>query len=220
MPRARSVLIISSCTSLKAVATGSERVPAERLYIGEQHRRLMRGVTAFRSAATGYATDLRILSAGYGLVRGSDLLRPYDASFSGLPRAELGQRAADLDVPASIKGALVEPHALALLLLGDSYTQAAALGSDVRLGAPTIAFGGAQLAQRLSGVEKLKIVPAGKSEARRFSCGLVGLKGELAGRLLERLATDPRLITRIADSGLDVLGMLDASPQEQLKVAA
>jgi hypothetical protein len=217
---ARSILLISSCTSLKAVGAGAEGVPAERLYAGEQHRRLMRGVSAFRAASTGYDLDLRILSAGYGLVRGSQHLQPYDASFSDLPRAELEQRAEELGIPRSVERALSGPHALVLLLLGEDYMRAASLGPRTRLGALTIAFGGAQLARRLAGMRSLKIVPAGKAEARRFSCGLVGLKGELGGRLLERLAQEPELVSRIAEPDLDLPGLLETPPEQRLEVAA
>jgi hypothetical protein len=44
------------------------RTPAEELYSGQQHVRLMRGLRTFRSQCndTSSAVDLWILSAGYG----------------------------------------------------------------------------------------------------------------------------------------------------------
>ena len=41
-----------------------------------------------------------------------------------------------------------------------------------------------------------------KSDTRRFRCGLVGLKGEVAGRLLARLADDPSLVERLESAQL------------------
>ena len=116
--------------------------------------------------------------------------------------------------------ALSGPYSLALLLLGDDYMRAAAVGPQTSLGGPTIAFGGSQLARRLDGVPSLKVVAAGKDQARRFSCGLVGLKGELGGRLLERLAAEPDLIGQVAEPGFDLLELLDTAPQQSLGVAA
>src|SRR5262249_3663530 len=60
----RRMLIITTCTSKKATLSEDERVPAEQLYQGEQHRRLMGGVRALRAARPDRDLDLRILSAG------------------------------------------------------------------------------------------------------------------------------------------------------------
>lgn len=220
MGEPRSIVVISSCTSLKAIGPGDRPVPAERLYAGEQHRRLMHGARAFRSADTGFELDLRIVSAGHGLVRGGDLLAHYDTSFAGQGAAEIERRAVALGIPAAISSLLSRPAALTLLLLGDDYRRAAGLGPQTVCGGPTLAFGGASLANRLDGVPRLKVVRAGKREARLFSCGLVGLKGELAGRLLTLLSRRPQLVARVAEPGTDVLDLLDTAPQASLPVAA
>ena len=218
MGEARRILVVTSCTGLKAIGAGEAPVPAERLYRGEQHRRLMLGVEAFRAAETGYDLDLRILSAGHGLVEGQRPLRFYDTTFSGLGRAEIGRRSRALDVPAAFRRLLAEPYALAILLLGGDYMEAAALDPEDPLGGPAIAFSGPAAARRLAH-PALKIVPAGKEEARRFSCGLVGLKGELAGRLLDLLAHRPELASEVAAPDFDVLRILDAQ-RRPLEVAS
>jgi hypothetical protein len=53
------------------------------------------------------------------------------------------------------------------------------------------------------------VVPISNPEAKRFSCGLVGLKGELAARTLAGIKDDPSVVSRILDPTLDVLGWLD-----------
>jgi hypothetical protein len=216
----RSIRVISSCTSLKVIGGGDEPVAAERLYAGEQHRRLMRGVTTFRTAETGLDLDLWIVSAGHGLVHGDVPLPHYDTSFAGLSRGEIERRAAALDIPAATAALLSKPAALTLLLLGEDYAHAAALGPKTTLGGATLAFGGASAATRLRGLPRLKVVPAGKAEARRFSCGLVGLKGELAGRLLGCLAQRPQLLHQVGEHDFDVLGLIDKPAQETLLAAA
>lgn len=215
-----SILVVTSCTGLKAAGAGDPPLPAERLYTGEQHRRLMRGANAFRAAANGLQLDLRILSAGHGLVRGERRLRSYDTSFAGLRKGEMERRSEELGIPADLGRLLARPYRLIVLLLGEDYMRAAALGPGTRLGGPAIAFGGAGLARRLQGLPGLKVVPAGKREARRFSCGLVGLKGELGGRLLHLLAGRPELIPRLADPAVDVLPLLETDSQRSLPVAA
>ena len=104
------VLVITSCTGEKGrrVAEGAQLADfrkgaahvrkreaeiadllrsAEELYTGQQHVRLMRGVAAFRAAhptnGKGPALDLRILSAGYGIVPGSPEARPLRGDVSG-----------------------------------------------------------------------------------------------------------------------------------------
>jgi hypothetical protein len=212
MTDAERVLVITSCTSLKAIGPGDAPVPAERLYIGEQHRRLMRGVEAFRAAGSEREIDLRIVSAGHGVVAGEDLLPSYDDSFAGLGGKAIDERAARLGIPIALEELLGRTYALALLLLGDDYMRAAALGPDTALAGPTLVFCGSVLRARLQGAPPLRAVPAGKRETHRFGCGLVGLKGEIAGRLLSLLGQRPELIGELLDPDLDVLELLSTSP--------
>jgi hypothetical protein len=219
MDKSRTILVLSSCTSRKVIGARSSKASAERLYVGEQHRRLMRGVGAFRAADCGYEIDLRILSAGFGLVAGSRRLPLYDLSFAGLGGGAIEERSAELGIPGALKRILARSHALTILLLGEDYMRAAAIGPTTRFGGPAIAFGGAALARRSVSLP-LRVVPATKSEARRFSCGLVGLKGELGGRLLALLSGEPSLISSLPDSDAELLGMLDRVSTQPLEVTA
>jgi hypothetical protein len=211
------VLVITSCTGEKSVESskaltlsdfqkGAAHVgmreaelahlltPAEELYTGQQHVRLMRGVTAFRSAhptnGEGPALDLRILSAGYGIVPGSQKLAPYEATFQGMGRAELRKWADTLGVPGAFRDAVAGPYDLAVVLLGDDYLDACSLDSSVKLGGPTLLFCGKNTLKKLPKLGNLHAVALTNAEAKRFSCGLVALKGELGSRILSRLAAD------------------------------
>ncbi len=232
------LLIITSCTGEKFVESerrlmqsdlsqGPDRVaerereladlmrPAAELYSGEQHVRLMRGVRAYRELAPlngdGPSLSLWILSAGYGLVPHDRQLAPYECTFATMRKKELRAWADQLNVPADIRRVLAQPYDLGLLLLGDSYLEACALDRAVALGGPTIALCGANTAKRMPHLENLRTVVVTNQEAKRFSCGLVGLKGELARRLLERLAAEPGIAARLPDPETDVLALLDAS---------
>jgi hypothetical protein len=216
--------VVSACTGAKIALVRGERVPAERLYAGQQHRRLMQGVDAFRASPTGhegrYVLDLWIVSAGHGLVRGSERLASYDATFAGMTRRNARAHAGRLRIAQSLRRLLSAPFSLALLLLGDDYVCAADLDNSLELGGPTLAFCGRRTAVRLRAISGLRTVLLGTAETRRFRCGLVGLKGEMAGRLLTRLAESPNHARRVSDPAFDVLKWLDRSQQSAPASAA
>src|SRR4051812_1872066 len=99
------VTVVTSCTGVKAAAPGA--VPAEDLYRGQQHLRLMRGVRRLRDAGT--QVDLWVVSAGYGLVRGSDPVERYDRTFTGLRASKRQEAAQRLGIPAAIRDVLTTP---------------------------------------------------------------------------------------------------------------
>src|SRR5689334_19310566 len=113
MSATRPILVLSTCTA-KKIATGIARVPAEELYDGQQHRHLMRGVELYRAAAQPYGElELKIVSAGYGVVAGDELLHGYDSTFVGMRSAQLRRRAAELNIPQAVSSLLAGPRRLA-----------------------------------------------------------------------------------------------------------
>ena len=231
------LVLITSCTGEKAVkcadqltladfrsgslhvaereaGLSSMMLPAEQLYTGQQHVRLMHGVEAFRAQKRGAPAflDLYILSAGYGLVPGSRKLAPYEATFQGMSKGELRHWADALRVPAAFRETLAKPYDLALILLGDDYLDACAIDASVKLGGQTILFCGRNALKRLPKLANLHAVALSNTEAKRFSCGLVALKGELGSRVLTRLAMDASFATTLVD-GSDPLGAIDDAPE-------
>ncbi len=214
------VLAISSCTGAKARVDGGvlsradfdrgrsyvdERhrgdlaatlVPAEDLYRGQQHRRLMRGVHAAREAGT-VDLDLRIVSAGYGLVGAGDRLAPYECTFHGMARTARHEWARVLAIPEKARAALARPSALSVVLLGDEYLDCCGLDETLTLGGPTVVFCGSQAALRVPALPSLSVVRLSTDHTRTFQCGLVGLKGEIGGRLLAYVADDPIRLERL-----------------------
>lgn len=224
MTSPRRILVITSCTGVKAKITTGTALAAERLYAGEQHRRLMRGVNAFRGSQAAVRgqleLDLWIVSAGYGLVRGDEPLSSYDTTFSGMRKAELIAHAEHLQVPSAVSRLLSTRYAMALILLGDDYLRAAALDRRLRLGGPAIAFCGKSAALRLQSIVAVRPIVLGTRDARRFACGLIGLKGELARRALLRVAHSPESIEDLANPHRNVLDMLDAQHPVPIGAAA
>jgi hypothetical protein len=190
--------------------------PAQDLYSGQQHVRLMRGVHGYQSA-NGEKADMNlwILSAGYGLIPGDQELVPYECTFQNMKKAELRSWADELNVPGDIRRVLAQPYDLGIVLLGDSYLEASALDASVQLGGPTILFCGSRMAARLPDLPNLRIVVLSNEEAKRFSCGLVGLKGEVAARMLEGIRADTALVEQLHDRATDVLSTLEEKGVEE-----
>jgi hypothetical protein len=192
----------------KETQFGQQCCPAEQMYTGMQHQRLMRGVSAWRAARPSETLDLRVLSAGYGLIRGDRIIAPYECTFSTMRGKDLAAWAVHLQVPRDIRAVLAEPADLCLLLLGDKYQEACQWDAQMRLGAPTLLFCGQASAGKLPRLSHLHRIVVGNADTKRFSCGLVGLKGELGARVVEGLAKDPSLMARLIDPTTDVLGCL------------
>ena len=89
-------------------------------------------------------------------------------------------------------------------MLGDDYLDACALDASVKLGGPTLLFCGKNTLKKLPKLGNLHAVALTNAEAKRFSCGLVALKGEIGSRILSRLAADspsgPRSLRRVTCS--------------------
>lgn len=243
------IIVITSCTGEKAVSpddqltiddfrAGSKHLAkrekalkkhmmrADELYTGQQHVRLMRGIKALRESPAGkgkkpkIGVDLHILSAGYGLVPADRKLAPYEVTFQGMKVKELRAWADQLNVPEDVSKLLATKYDLALLLLGDSYLKAANLNGSLKAGGTVLAFCGTQGEKALKKTGAVRTVVLGNREAKRFSCGLVGLKGELAGRFLRSLTTDESESAALMDPATDLLGLLDAGEHENKRSAS
>jgi hypothetical protein len=109
-------------------------------------------------------------------------------------RKEADAWAQTLGIPAAIRTALAEPSDLCIVLLGNDYLRACALDEQIQLGGPTLFLCGKHAALRLPRIANLHPVVLSNAEATSFSCGLVGLKGEVAARVLENLANRQELL--------------------------
>src|SRR5438270_78624 len=127
------LLIITSCTGKKAIKhpealtmvdfqQGLAHVvtrelsldkfltPAELLYTGNQHLRLMVGITSLHQLSPEINIDLWILSAGYGLVPAKRHLAPYKCTFQGMNKDSLRKWADTLQVPSDLRRIIKKPY--------------------------------------------------------------------------------------------------------------
>lgn len=186
------------------------RTPAQDIYTGQQHVRLMSGIRRMREAMGEDSVALSILSAGYGIIAGDRSVVPYECTFQGMKTEEIKKWAAHLNVPQDARSFFAEPADLTIVLLGDSYLRALALDDAVEFAAPTLFFTSTRAQKHVRGNGMFRKVPQENRDAKRFSCGLVGLKGELGKRLLNLLADkDIPFIRVLLRDDTDVLALLD-----------
>lgn len=155
-------------------------VAAEALYSGDQHVRLMRGVVAARR--NGANVRVFIASAGYGLVPGDRLLRPYDATFLSLRAPEAKAWGQQLGLAQSIRKVLAEPADFGLILMGKEYMKACELDHIKDVPDCTWALCGADMAKRLPAAIKPAVLI--QSDCSRFGSLMIGLKGAVAEQVL------------------------------------
>lgn len=226
------ILVITSCTGKKAVTSDNALTlddfvlsgkhlmqreqelkelmrPAEELYTGQQHVRLMRGVQTIREHGSNNGIplklDLWVLSAGYGMVPGDRKLAPYECTFQGMKSKELREWAGKLKVPDQFREIVHKKYDFALILLGDSYLSACSIDASVLFGGPTLIFCGTGAAKRLPIHPQVKVSTLSNPDAKRFSCPLVSLKGEIATRIMSRLMTKEVSLLQLADPSFDLI---------------
>ena len=200
------IRVITTCTSRKvAVENELKRptfpgmrapvtLPAERLYAGEQHRRLMAGITALRDHGH---VDLWVISARAGLIAGDEEIAPYDESFSGLPARQAREQGDRLGIAKDLRRLVTQPCELTVLLVGNDYFDAARLEDQVDWASPTLALVSPSRAARLPVHRHLRPLVVGQTLAREWSLPLTLLKGEIVRRVFFDLARGSRTIEAI-----------------------
>lgn len=167
--------------ALRESEIAGQSLPAEYMYRGEQHVRLMRGVHAARQS--GVEVRLWIVSAGYGLLSADTPIKPYNATFGDLSAEDARQWAVQLNLAQQVQEALAEPADCALILLGNAYLNVCGLDKVKEAPKATWALCGTGAVKRFS--DAIRPIPLTKQDTRRFRAGLVGLKGEVAAQILE-----------------------------------
>lgn len=209
------LLVISSCTGNKAlkspqltledfadperlaqreVALAAVRRKAAEMYTGMQHVYLMNGIKQLRQTFGRDFVELRILSAGYGLIDAGRPICPYNVTFNDMTVVQTRRWARHLGVPAAVRTALTDKEVV-VFLLGSRYLDAIdppiPAGSDQRL----IFLAKSSEASRLRGAGVVT-VRVGKAETR-YGAGYMALKGKMFELFASSLASRPELFDEI-----------------------
>jgi hypothetical protein len=143
----------------------------------------MQGVEIARR--NGIEVDVQILSAGYGLIKGGQVIAPYDVTFNTMSAKDATVWARHLKIRESMQAVLGEKVDMVLILLGERYIKAADLGSIAFTSSPTWAIcGKGSIGKLPTFIDPLLIMQA---DTTRYRAGMLALKGAVAQAILERV---------------------------------
>jgi hypothetical protein len=173
------------------------RQPAMQLYKGMQHRQLRLAVENLRRVFGHAIVDVKIISAGFGLLDETTLVPPYNATFNDLPGSEVHRLARLLGVPQKLENLIkTQEYSCAFFLLGDAYLQAIELPFAQAPSFPCLFLSGPSNHKRIPRRKPYQYVRVAQDDSIDFSYNLVGLKGYLMRRFVESLTAsdcDPHL---------------------------
>ena len=155
------------------------RVPAGQLYHGRQHLQLMQGVNLLRQTLGHTVVDLKIISAGFGLVSEEQPLPPYNATFADLSPSKLLTITQRLHIPQKINELMLDFYDCAFFLLGDSYLLSLGLPFPQKPNFPCLFLAGPSSHKKVPRRVPYYFVRVGQDDSIAFSYNLVGLKGQL-----------------------------------------
>lgn len=191
---------------------------ARDLYTGSQHLQLMEGVRKLREARGEGAVDVLVLSAGYGLISEDRQVVPYEVTFNSMRGSEVDSWARTLRISEKLECA-IKDYDLIFFLLGENYLRAAGLPVETRPDQTLVFFASRGSKKYLPLLRAQQVTVAlSNQEAKTYRYGLIGLKGFLMKRLLERAAIDPELLPSVYRTPNIVSGLLSdakktANPQ-------
>ncbi|WP_413167739.1 DUF6884 domain-containing protein [Capilliphycus salinus ALCB114379] len=141
--------------------------------------------------------DVVILSAGYGLISEQRAIAPYEVTFNTMKGREIDEWAEVLKIHEEFEK-IVESYDLVFFLLGENYLRALSLPVKTE---PSQTFIFLASKGSLPYIQELKaktfILQLSNAEAKRYSYGLVGLKGFLFKQFAEVAKETPQLLERV-----------------------
>lgn len=165
------------------------RIPAGQLYRGRQHLQLMQGVKLLRQSFGHDVVDVKIISAGFGLVSEEQPLPPYNATFADLPSSKILAISRRLRIPEKIDQLMHGTYACAFFLLGDSYLLSIGLPFAQVPDFPCLFLAGPSSRKRVPRRTPYRFIRVGQDDSIAFSYNLVGLKGQLFKLFVEQIVT-------------------------------
>ena len=175
---------------------------AAEMYTGQQHQYLMAGLKQLRGSYSQTVADLHIISAGYGLLGESEIIVPYNVTFTGLKKPELLACSNSLQLHEGVK-TLITDYDLVFFLLGREYVQALQLPFEVSRKVSQIFLLGTGYKKLIPDLSNTHFVPAGSDLARELGVMGVALKGFVFKKICERVCRE----------GLQVFGQIMQNPQ-------
>ena len=161
-------------------------IEAADLYTGKQQRRIDTAVRNLRQK--GHEVDRFFVSAGFGLVRETERLPPYNVTFSGMNNERIRQRGEELGITDKLVDQVgKDRYELAFFALGSDYYRAMDIEqvlASVPKETTVIMFNREEDEEEWGNVLS---IPARTEEARENGSTVIGLKGTYLERFASRL---------------------------------
>jgi len=212
------VLIISSCTNDKYFKPNNAlqledfkdikrfkykekqlekyKLPAVEMYTGRQHQYLFEGIKALRNIYGVDSIDLKILSAGYGILDEKDEIVPYNVSFSNMGAEDINEWANHLQISKKIE-VFLDNYDLVFFLLGEKYLRALSLPFKANQNTRIIFLTTWSCSRLIPDLPNYWVIGTSSSDATSFGSALVSLKGYLFKLLCLEMASDESLLPKI-----------------------
>jgi hypothetical protein len=196
---------------------------AGKMYTGSQHLALMRGVKEYRNA--GGHIEVDILSAGYGLIRESDMIVPYEVTFNSMNSVGIKRWSRHQKITETLTER-IKAFDLVFFLLGDRYLQAIEWPLSLVNDQKFIFFAGESSKARVLIEDGYYVFGVGEKEAKRLRFGLIGIKGFLFSQLLRIVMNNtseiwnsiyqkPELVRNYILSSIKIHGQIELFPNEE-----
>ena len=181
---------------------------AINLYTGRQHLHIKEGVSLLRENFEDEIFDIKIVSAGYGLVDENDEIYPYDISFSNMKAKELDEWAKKLKIREDLDD-VINDYDLILFLLGIKYLRSVRLPLENLDSTQKLIFLASKTSKKyIPSYEEYNFLEVSQKDASLFGKNLIELKGYLF-KLFAR---------EIVINGIDYLTKVYEKPQHLLKI--
>ena len=234
------ILVITSCTGEKRSKPDNQLVMSDfqdpkklklrekelkafactagELYTGAQHLRLMEGVTLLRQSYGKESIDVKILSAGYGLIDEHQKIFPYEVTFNAMKSSEVDSWSSELDVHRAIEETIRE-YDLIFILLGDNYLRSVKfpIVTETKQTLIFLCSHGSKKAIRGIG-SKYLLMPLSNDEAKLYSYGLVGLKGFLFKQFAIQASCQIEIIKDVCEMPEKLIEILQPVKQVELDI--
>jgi hypothetical protein len=204
-------------------ALKSYNTAAREIYTGQQHVRLIRGLDLIRQTCPDVNLDLKIVSAGYGLLNENDLIAPYEMTFNGMSSKGLSDWADFLQLPQNVLP-VFKKYDLILFLLGKEYLKALKLPKTIKPKGHCVFLTSKGSLSLIPESPKIHTITLANPDAKRFGAGLVALKGRIFELLGEHIKENgPNQFSKLIESPQSLVDFIDsykkpdAAPTNQKK---
>lgn len=188
--------------------------PAAQMYTGLQHRRVMEGVDILRSRFGQETVDVKIISAGYGLISENRDIVPYSVTFNSMKSNEVDSWADFLGIHNAFEQAIIG-YDLVFVLLGEKYLRTLKLPVETDSKQTFIFLASDKSINYIdSGKAKSYILTLSNADASRFGCALVGLKGHLFKLIATEINQSLETLEHLYQKPDVFLEILDKQPNQ------